>query len=131
MSDASELIERTPHAVRPTVKAARRMVRSLAPKAEEIVYKMQQPSSKTMMWKLARYAVGGETVLGIGTFSDHSTIFFYRGRELDDGSGLLQGGGKEARFISLRTPEDVERPQVQQMVRKAFKLGQEAPTRPA
>jgi hypothetical protein len=47
---------------------------------------------------------------------------FYRGRELDDGSGLLQGSGKDARFITLRTPADVERPEIKRMARKAFKL---------
>jgi hypothetical protein len=61
-------------------------------------------------------------VLGIGTFSDHSTLFFYRGRELDDGSGLLQGGGKEARFITLHTPSDAGRPEVMRMVQRAFTL---------
>jgi len=75
-----------------------------------------------MMWKLVRYAIDGEDVVGIGTFVDHSTIYFYHGRELDDGSGLLQGGGKEMRFITLRSPADAGRAEVKQMVRKAFRL---------
>jgi hypothetical protein len=54
-------------------------------------------------------------------------MFFYRGRELDDGSGLLQGSGKDARFITLRTAADAERQVVKRLVRKAFKLGQAAP----
>jgi len=44
-------------------------------------------------------------------------------RDRDDGSGLLQGGGKDARFVTLRTPADAERPAVKRLVRKAFKLG--------
>jgi len=75
------------------------------------------------MWKIVRYAVDGGNVVAIGTFPDHATLFFYRGRELDDGSGLLQGGGKELRFITLRAPADAVRPAVKQLVRKAFKLG--------
>src|SRR5713226_2840936 len=51
------------------------------------------------MWKLVRYAVGGGNVVGVGTFTSHATLWFYRGRELDDGSGLLQGSGKDSRFI--------------------------------
>lgn len=74
------------------------------------------------MWKLARYAVGGENVVGIGTFTKHSSLFFYQGRDLDDGTGLLQGGGKEMRFITLNTPADAERSDVRRMVRNAFKL---------
>jgi uncharacterized protein DUF1801 len=111
-----------PPAVRPNVEAARRVVKSIAPRAEEIEYEMAPPRSSRMMWKLVRYAVDGENVVGIGTFPAHSTLYFYRGRELDDGSGLLQGGGKEMRSITLRAPADVERPAVKQMVRKAFRL---------
>ena len=59
------------------------------------------------MWKLVRYAVDGANVVGVGTFADHSTLFFYRGRELDDGTGLLQGGGKDSRFVTLRSASDV------------------------
>lgn len=118
----SEQLKKVPPAVRPTVVAARRMVKAEAPSAKEIAYRMGPPRSISMMWKLARYAVGGSNVVGIGTFTNHSALFFYRGRELDDGGGLLQGGGKDSRFITLRSPEDVERPGVKRLVRQAFKL---------
>ncbi|SRR5712692_1117410 len=115
-----------PAGVRPTVQAAMKMVRSVAPKAAEIAYEMAPPRSKSMVWKLARYAAGGENVVGIGTLTAHSMIYFYRGRELDDGSGLLQGGGKEMRFIRLQSPADAERPALKQLVRKAFRLAQKS-----
>jgi hypothetical protein len=108
--------------VPPTVEAARRMVRAVAPRAEEIPYRMERPRSRTMMWKIVRFAVGGENVVGIGTFTNHSTIFFYRGRELDDGTGLLQGSGKDSRFVTLRSPSDADRADVKRLVREAFKL---------
>src|ERR671933_1853500 len=98
-----------PTAVRPTVEAARRLVKQVAPKSIEIAYQGGPPRSKSFMWKIARYAQDGKNVVGIGTFSDHSTLFFYRGRELDDGTGLLEGSGKDSRFITLRSPADVER----------------------
>jgi hypothetical protein len=119
----SEHVQKIPPKVRPTVKAAIKTVKEAAPKADEIRYRSQQPRSSSAMWKLVRYAVDGTNVVGIGTFASHSTIFFYRGRELDDGSGLLQGGGKDSRFITLRTPADAEQPAVKRLVRKAFKLG--------
>ena len=98
------------------------MVRSVAPKAEEIAYQMKQPASSRTMWKLYRYAVDGENVVGIGTFPDHANLYFYRGVDLDDGTGLLQGGGKLMRSITLRKPADAERADVKQMVRRAFQL---------
>lgn len=105
-----------------TIDAARRMVRSIAPKAEEIPYAMAEPKSSRTMWKLYRYAKGGVNVVGIGTFPDHANLYFYRGVDLDDETGLLQGGGKEMRSITLRTPADAERPAVKALVRKAFRL---------
>jgi len=116
-------LKRVPNAVRPTVNAARRMVKASAPNAMEIAYQSNPPRSKSAMWKLARYAADGQDVAGLGTFSTYAALFFYRGRELDDGTGLLQGGGKDSRFIRLRTPADAERPAVKRIVRKAFALG--------
>ena len=108
--------------MRPTVEAAIKAVRDAAPDAEEIPYQMDPPQSERMMWKIVRYAVDGKNVVGVGTFSRHSTLFFYRGRELDTGDGLLQGSGKDTRFITLRTPADVARPEVKRIIRNAFGL---------
>jgi uncharacterized protein DUF1801 len=105
-----------------TVEAARAMVKAVAPKADEIKYDMAQPRSSRMMWKLFRYAANGQNVVGIGTFPDHSAIYFYRGVELDDGTGVLAGGGKEMRFIRLDSPADANRAAVKSVVRRAFKL---------
>lgn len=118
----SEQLRKIPPQTRPTVKATIKMVKAVAPKAKEITYRSQPPRSNRSMWKLVRYAVDGTNVVGIGTFPNHATLFFYRGRELDDGSGLLQGGGRDARFITLRAPADAERQTVKRLVRKAFKL---------
>ena len=118
----SDHLQKIPPQVRPTVRAAIKTVKDIAPKADEVTYNSQAPRSSSAMWKLVRYAVGGANVLGIGTFASHSTIFFYRGRELDDGSGLLQGSGKDSRFVTLRSPADAEQPAVKSLIRKAFAL---------
>ena len=123
----SEQLKKIPANVRPTVKAALKTVKAVAPKAEEIAYRSSQPRSKSMMWKIVRYSVDGVNVVGIGTFTSHSALFFYRGREIDDGTGLLQGSGKDSRFITLRTPAEAERPIVKRLLRKAFKLVGTAP----
>jgi hypothetical protein len=118
----AEQLRKAPRAVRPIVMAARRMVKTVAPKATEISSGSEPPRSSTYMWKIVRYARDSGNVVGIGTFPKYSTLIFYRGRELDDGSGLLEGGGKDARFIRLRTPADADRPAVKRIVRKAFQL---------
>ena len=118
----SDHLKKLPQAVRPTVKAAIKAVKTAAPTARQITYRSEPPRSKSAMWKIVRYSIDGANVVGIGTFPSHSTIFFYRGRELDDGSGLLQGSGKDSRFVTLRGPADVERPAVKRLVRQAFRL---------
>jgi len=75
------------------------------------------------MWKIAHYAVDDEYVVGIGVFPAYAVLYFLRGRELDDDSGLLEGSGTKMRFIRLRTPADAERTAVKRLVRKAFALG--------
>jgi hypothetical protein len=115
-------LRHVPAAVRPIVEAAVETVRAAAPEAEEIGYEMGRPRSRRMMWKLVRYRSGGENVLGIGTFDDHSTIFFYRGRELDDCSGLLNGSGKQSRFVTLGSAAEARSAAVKRLVRDAFRL---------
>ena len=123
MSALSDQLKRVPSKTRPTVVAAIKSVKAIAPKAIEVPYKSDPPRSPSAMWKLVRYTVGGKPVAGIGTFTNHATLFLYRGREVDDGSGLLQGSGKDSRFITLNSPADVERPAVKKLVRAAFRLG--------
>src|SRR5437762_13251238 len=83
MSTVAEQVKKVPPAVRPTLQAAIRMVREIAPRADEIVYAMESPRSTRMVWKHVRFAVDGKNVVGIGTLPDHVNIWFYRGRELD------------------------------------------------
>jgi len=121
----SEQVKRIPSSVRPIVQAARRTVKAIAPKAKETAYQSQPPRSKSAMWKIVRYVVEDEPVVAIGTFPTYATLFFYRGREIDDANGLLEGGGKDLRFTRLRTPADAARPDVRRLVRKAFALGKD------
>ena len=119
----SEHLKTVPAAVRPTIQAARRMIKAIAPTAMEISYRSQPPRSKSAMWKIIRYALDGVDVAGIGTFATYASLYCYRGRELEDGSGLLEGGGKDMRFMRLRTPADAEAAATKRIVRKAFTLG--------
>ena len=127
MITVSGQVRKVPAAVRPTVQAAIDAVRQAAPKsAKEIAYQMEAPRSDRMMWKIARYSVDGQNVLGVGTFPRHSTIFFYRGRELDDGTGLLKGSGKDTRFVTLRSASDVRTPAIRRLLKQAFTGASEA-----
>jgi hypothetical protein len=112
-------------AARAIVQAARRAVRAAAPAARESAYQGGPPRSQGALWKIVRYKLGAADVAGIGTFSTHALLYFYRGTDLDDGSGLLEGGGKVMRSIRLNAPRDAARPEVERMLRRAFQLASE------
>ncbi len=119
----AEQISRLPDPVGPIVQAARQAVLRAAPKrAVETPTNHKRPVSRTYMWKLVRYAVDDEQVIGIGTFTRHSAIWFDRGRELDDPTGLLQGSGKNSRFVSLRSVADAQTPALKKLITQAFQL---------
>ena len=76
------------------------------------------------MWKLVHYRLPGAKnyVAGIGTFTSHATLFFYRGPELPDADGVLEGGGKDMRHVTLRTASDAQTPAVKRLLRAAFEM---------
>jgi hypothetical protein len=115
-------LDALPEPVRSTIQAARRTVRSVAPEAREVPYASKPPASRSAMWKLARYALDEDDVVGIGAFARHASLYFYRGRELDDVSGLLEGGGKSMRFVRLLSPADASSAAVKRLLRRAFQL---------
>ena len=118
----SDHLGNIPSAVRPIIEAANKAIRAVAPNAEEIPCQSQKPRSPSMMWKLARYAVDGEVVVTLGTFTKHASMFFARGSEIEDERGLLEGTGKSLRYITLRAPSDAKGAAVKAILRKAFAL---------
>jgi hypothetical protein len=125
----SEHLRRISPAARATVQAARRTVKSAAPKAKELGYRSSRaPGAKSpSMYKMIRYLVDDVQVAGIGAFRKDVSLFFRRGSEIDDDSVLLEGSGT-ARFIRLRTPAEAAGPAVKRIVKKAFKLATSSPS---
>lgn len=110
----SEYVRRVPPALRPTLNAGRKTIKALAPKGtREIAYRK---------WPM-RYAVGDAPVCGIGDYPRWIAVYFFRGAELDDPDGVLEGTGKNMRHIKLREPRDAESPALKRMLRQAFKMG--------
>jgi hypothetical protein len=53
-------------------------------------------------------------------------MFFARGNGLGDGHGLLEGSGKNLRYITLRAPGDAKQAAVKDLLRKAFALAEKS-----
>ncbi len=115
-------LDKLPTGLRPLVDAIVEQVRRTAPEAEEVAYNSRRPENPSTMWKLSRYRLDGRNVAGIGCFPNHASLFLYRGRELDDPAGLLQGTGQDTRYVTLRSPDDARRPEVADLLRQAVDL---------
>jgi hypothetical protein len=110
----AEYVKRVPASLRPTLQAGRRTIKALAPKG-----------TKETAWRTwpIRYSVEGVYVCGIGNYPRWVSVYFFRGAELDDPDGILEGSGKGMRHVKLREPNDADRPALRRLIRQAFKIG--------
>jgi len=63
----------------------------------------------------------GDGVLHIAVYGSGVNLGFNHGATLDDPRGILQGTGKRIRHISIKTPADLERPEIRSYIRRARK----------
>ena len=77
-------------------------------------------------------------IFHIAVYSNHVNLGFNDGASLEDPKGILQGSGKLIRHITIKTAEDLERPELRAYIRRARKkaladarkLGEPAPMKP-
>jgi hypothetical protein len=62
----------------------------------------------------------------IGAHRAHVNLGFYRGAELPDPEGLMEGTGKRLRHIKVRDPEQVGRPALRRYIESAVAERKEA-----
>jgi hypothetical protein len=94
---------------------ARALVREAWPEAQERVY----PTG----WSAAQYASGpkmSDVLVVIKPAKQHVTLLFGNGASLPDPDHLLEGAGKGARHVKLRTSADIERPAVRALLDAAI-----------
>jgi len=105
-----DYIARLPAPQQEIAVALRALIRKAAPKLVE-----------TVKWGHPCY-VGGEKVCSIVAYTDHVNLAFFRGADLADPEGLLEGTGKEMRHVKLRTVEGIPKKAVSALVKGAARL---------
>ncbi len=78
-------------------------------------------------------------IFHIAVYAKHVNLGFNDGATLADPKGILQGAGNRIRHLTIKTPEDIKRPEVRAYIRRARKqaladarkLGEPAPEKPA
>jgi hypothetical protein len=61
-------------------------------------------------------------VFHIAVYGHHVNLGFNHGATLDDPLGILKGTGNQIRHITIRTPADLERPEIRSYIRRARKV---------
>jgi hypothetical protein len=63
----------------------------------------------------------GEAAFGyVNAFRDHVNVGFFRGAEIDDPAGLLEGTGKLMRHVKLRPEHDVNETALTKLIETAY-----------
>jgi hypothetical protein len=98
------------------VGAVRRWLRTRLPTAHELVYEYRD-------WFVISYSPnehGYEGVLTIRASADGVKLYFNSGKELPDPEKLLQGSGKQTRWMHLAGASALARPEVVSLIDKAI-----------
>lgn len=74
-----------------------------------------------------QYGYDGWGMAAVIAYAGWVSLAFFRGTELDDPSGLLEGGGKQIRHVKLRTMREFEEhlDDLRAFIEKAATLNQE------
>ena len=105
-----EFIRKASPAIRPVLRELRQLVREQLPEAtEEIKWGRPVYSMKHIVCYLA--AAG-----------DHANLGFYRGIELEDPNGLLEGTGKKLRHIKVYRRDQIRRRSYGTLLEQAARL---------
>jgi hypothetical protein len=64
--------------------------------------------------------VGEAAFAYVNAFRDHVNVGFFRGAEIDDPAGLLEGTGKLMRHVKLRPEHDVDETALTKLIETAY-----------
>jgi hypothetical protein len=82
------------------------------------------PSAKIIGYGFGRKMA--DIICVIMPYTSHVNLGFSRGAQLPDPKGLLEGTGKSARHVKIRTAADLEKPAVRALLKSAVAVTKRA-----
>lgn len=110
VTQVEAFIRQASPAIRPVLRDLRQLVREELPEAKEEI-----------KWGRPVYSLN-QIVCYLAAAENHANLGFYRGIELEDPKGLLQGDGKKLRHIKVFRREEILRQPYGILIRQAAKL---------
>ena len=103
-------------------------IRDLALQLRALVLEEMAPCYENIYDAYSAVAIGygsserlSDGILHIAVYSKHVNLGFNDGATLDDPKGILQGSGSRIRHITIKTPDDLNSPNIRAYVRRARK----------
>ncbi len=119
--DVDDFLSAYDPAVRKIALKARKVILALIPKVLEQV----DPPSKIIAYGYDRTYKG--LICAIAPQKAYVNLMFAKGTQLPDPEGLLEGTGKKARHVKLKTLTDMDRPAVRTLIEAAVELQNNQP----
>ena len=117
-----------PPALKKFLKPYEPSVRDLALQLRALLLGEMAPCYENIYDAYSAVAIGYGTsermsdgIFHIAVYSKHVNLGFNDGASLDDPKGILLGSGNRIRHISIKTPDDLKRPELRSYIRRARK----------
>jgi hypothetical protein len=75
--------------------------------------------SESLKWNVPTYSLNGKNIMGLQDFRAHINLSVFRGAQLRDPRGILQGTGKQVRHVSFRSIDDISHSSLKKLVDQA------------
>ena len=98
------------------LRGARAKLQALFPQGFELVY----DNYNALVFCFGPTDRASDAILSVAGYPRWITLFFAKGRLLQDPDGLLQGTGSIIRSIRLGAPADLDRPEVRALIDQAI-----------
>jgi len=122
------MVHRPPPALIKFLKPYDSEIGALALKLRALVLEEMAPCYENIYDAYSAVAIGYGTsdrlqdgIFHIAVYSKHVNLGFNDGAALADPKGILQGSGNRIRHITIRTREDIGRPEIRAYIRRAQK----------
>ena len=97
--------------------------RAIAERLAGIVHAVVPKATSSIKWGQPVFEHGGP-MIWMKAFTKHFGLGFWRGAELPDPQGILEGDGDRMRHVKLRAPADIDERAVKALVRAAADANQ-------
>jgi hypothetical protein len=99
------------------LREARARLRSFFPHGFELVF----DNYNALVFGISTTERAKEAFISVAGYPKWATLFFLYGAQLRDPKGLLEGSGKQVRSIRLKTPEDINKAEVEKLIAQAIR----------